>query len=98
MFVSPLLDFWTTGHGASYHHMMRTALTMVKTAATIEDAVRAMGGEPEIISTSARAMKVDQTVTFRELRQKFTENEKSYLLLFGTGFGMADEVFPGTTL
>jgi len=98
MFVSRLLDFWRTGVGANYNHMRRTALTMVRTASTIEETVADIGGDLEIITTSARNMEHDRQTTFKELRESLRDNEKSYLLLFGTGFGMADQVFPGTTL
>lgn len=115
MFVSRILDFWRTGTGSRYNHMRRTALTMVKPAESIGEAIRDLSGEgtPErgpaftvkVIGTSARAHQIADSlslelVKFRDLRDRVRAEKaeavsagEHYLLLFGTGFGMADEVF-----
>lgn len=98
MFVARLLDFWRTGTGHKYNHMRRTALVNVKTAESVRDAVKQCPPETRVIGTSARAaqhaenLKLD-LIGFKTLRERLETEETHHLLLFGTGFGMAEEVF-----
>lgn len=98
MFVSRLLEFWRMGTGAKYNPMRRTALTMVKSAETVRDAASQLGDKVRIIGTSAKAAHWSQTVgipmlTFKDFRKELEGEGEPILLLFGTGFGMSEEVF-----
>lgn len=94
MFVSRLLEHWRIGDGAQYNPMRKTALTMVHTAKSVEDAVRDWGGESALVSTHARLVDGAQGIRFRELREKIAEtgDDEKLFLLFGTGFGLTDEM------
>ena len=48
------------------------------------------GQRPKIIGTSARPL---GSVSFEDLKAEIKGNIKPYLLLFGTGWGLAEEVF-----
>jgi hypothetical protein len=98
MFVSRLLDFWRTGTGSSYNPMRKTALTMVQMAHSVDEAVRDWSAEPILITTSARDRAGAEPVSFQDLRAELHDSEKSYLLLFGTGFGLEESVFKNTRL
>lgn len=103
-FVARILDHWRTGYGKSFNPMRRTALNPLKTALTVDDAVRELeekhGSKPVIVSTSAKSG--DKRVGFSELREKIwsgedwqsSENGKKrpMLLLFGTGYGMHEDL------
>jgi hypothetical protein len=98
MFVSRLLDFWRTGTGQKYNHMRRTALVNVKTAESIRDAARQCPPGTKIVGTSARAAEHAEKhglelVGFTPFRERLENEETHHLLLFGTGFGMAEEAF-----
>jgi hypothetical protein len=98
MFVSRVLEFWRLGKGNKYNHMRRTALTMVETAESVREAATTLGRNVRIIGTSARAAQISTDLeipllTFKGLREELRGGQDPILLLFGTGFGMADEVF-----
>lgn len=97
MFVSRLLEHWRIGDGAKFNPMRRTALTMVHTAESVEAAVRDWGGDPYLVSTHARTLEGVPAIGFRDLRAKIeSEGEEEQLfLLFGTGFGLTEEVMRG---
>jgi hypothetical protein len=105
MFVSRMLEHWRIGDGARFNPMRKTALTMVHTAPSLEKAVAewsiAGGGEPEkveLVSTHARALDGVPQLSFRGLREKIAEDEDGRLfLLFGTGFGLTDEMMRSCT-
>lgn len=96
IFVSRLLEHWRVGDGVKYNSMRRTALTMVHTAESIEAAVRDWGGDPYLVSTHARVLEGVPAIGFRDLRTKIeSESEEQVFLLFGTGFGLTEEVMKG---
>ena len=101
-FVERILDHWRVGEGASFNPMRKTSLTMVHTAESLEKALADWGGEIRLVSTHARKFEDVPAVTFRALRAEIEaaraqpegspEHEKKLFLLFGTGFGLTDEV------
>ena len=51
---------------------------------------RIEGQKPLIITTSARIF--DNSISYENLSKQIFEDDKPYLLLFGTGWGLTDEV------
>jgi hypothetical protein len=95
IFVERMLEHWRVGDGVRYNPMRRTSLTMVHTAESIEDAIRDWGaGQPALVSTHARSLEGVSAIGFQDLRKKLQseDDEKSMFLLFGTGFGLTEEV------
>ena len=107
MFVARLLDHWQVGEGKRMNPIRSQALTIVRTVADVEAAARALGPDTVVIGTTARTIEGVKRVSFEGLRG-FLETGKadgidpeigaklagksSVLLLFGTGFGMTDEL------
>lgn len=102
MFVTRLLDFWRVGKGSSYNAMRKTALTMVKTSHSVDEAIQdwtaEVGAAPEVIGTSAKEQVGFEPLEFANLRAEIASSDKTYFLLFGTGYGMVESVFKGTRL
>jgi len=97
IFVSRMLEFWRSERGAGYNPMRRTALTMVHTAHSLEEAKQDWGGDIELITTSARAIEGSPGLGFKELKDEMLSGDvKKYFLLFGTGFGLESSVYQGT--
>lgn len=97
-FVARILEHWRTGTGSEYNPKRKTALGMVETAETLEDVLRTFKEKPLIVCTSARDLPIPR-VGFRDLRERIwnpsTEpggQPQPILLVFGTGFGLGDEV------
>lgn len=94
MFVHRLLDHWRIGEGAKFNPMRKTALTMVHTASNLEAALADWGGQPTVVGTHARQMEGTKGIGFRDLGTRIKNNEQVFLL-FGTGFGMTEDVLKG---
>lgn len=94
MFVERMLEHWRIGYGSRYNPMRKTALVGVKTAGSIDQALKNWGHQGAVlIGTSAKAPDNVPTVSFVKMREQIqSEPEKGYFLLFGTGFGMSKEV------
>ena len=93
MFVSRVLDHWRTGEGSGLNPMRRTALGPVKLADSWQEALSDWGQDgAEVLATTARDIPGKPRLGFRELRQKIENKEAPKMILFGTGFGLADDV------
>lgn len=93
MFVERVLDHWRTGQGAKFNPMRRTALGAVNTAESVEKAI-ADWNQPDglVIATAARSGETLKKYSFSELRQEMHVAKRPVLMLFGTGFGMTEEL------
>jgi len=93
MFVSRILDHWRVGYGTRWNPNRNKALDTVRLVETLEDAIKTFEEKPILIATAARELEGSFRVSFRKLREQMHENpEKPYLLLFGTGFGLTEEL------
>ena len=92
--VRDILEHWQTGHGATYNPKRKDALALVRVcndlAEMYELAEAKWRQRPTVLATSAKphARQID----FTEARQRIFAGEP-HLILFGTGWGMAPEVF-----
>lgn len=104
--AAELLEYWTKGYGAEYNPDRCTALekiTMVDSLANLEAEVQQQyGGRICRIVTDARTY--PNSIGYQALRQQIqapvTEGAEpiNYLLLFGTGYGLAQEVMESADL
>jgi hypothetical protein len=89
-----ILDHWQYGYGRVYNETRREALALVALtddlASTIQAVEQEAGIRPRLVATSARAG-VRRT-TFAEIQRRVEENGPPLLFLFGTGWGLIDEV------
>lgn len=98
--VREILGHWQTGHGATYNPARKEALSLVRLADSVQEAVEDLrnkvdGKEICVVATSAKTF--DSSVTYSELRSTI-ENGTPVLLLFGTAHGLAPEVMDGADL
>ena len=111
MFVSRMLEHWRIGDGAEFNPMRKTALTMVRTAESLEGAIKDWGGNPKLVTTHARTVDGAPAISFRDLREiianspkagtdggpETAQEEEQLFLLFGTGFGLTEEIMRSCT-
>lgn len=93
--VNRIVNHWQEGWGATYNPKRKAALDLVSVASSL-DAVRQEmatcgGRDPKIIVTGATGR--PGSVTCVELAERMVAAGDHYLLLFGTGWGMTEEVF-----
>ena len=87
--------FWTEGERAMEASRRGEALEYVAIAEDLEETIDwiedAEGQTPLLVATSARASD-KKGVTFDELRTRWRDDPRPIYMLFGTGWGMTDEV------
>lgn len=89
-----IIGYWQDGTGGEYNKDREKAFNHTGVSFSIEDVVKEIeeieGKKPLIITTSARIF--SNTISYESLSKKILEDERPYLLLFGTGWGLTDEI------
>jgi len=87
--------FWTEGEGASENSRRGEAMEYVAITDDLDESLRwiedAEGVSPYLIATSARP-KSKEIVSFEALGERLRTDPRPVYILFGTGWGMADEL------
>jgi len=84
-----LIDYWKEGIGANHNPRRARAFQNVKLVAGIEDCLQDIGldKEPIVVVTGGN---IQGDIGYSQLRE--LSETKDILLLFGTGWGLADDI------
>ena len=89
-----IIAHWETGYGAEYNVTRKDALAIVRTTEdldhTIVEVEHDAGARPLLLVTSARAR--NPTLGWSQLRTMVRDGAHPLLVLFGTGWGLTEEV------
>lgn len=92
--VEEIMEYWQRGYGSQYNPDRKQALELVALRESIEavqeEIVREYQEPVYTVVTDARVNPL--SVSYGKMRRKMEEQCGSYLLLFGTGWGLAREV------
>jgi hypothetical protein len=92
--VRTLKEHWDSGFGSTYNPNRQDALGVMSIVSELDEAImqveRRTGKIPKLIATSARGG--PDRLTYPELRSRVWAGEDPFLLMFGTGWGMSDEL------
>lgn len=93
--VERILGHWVSGAGRRRMPERSTALRRCSVAHSLEDVCAAIqdrdGCSPKVVATAARDVGLP-TVSFRALRDELGDSDAPWLVLFGTGHGLTDDV------
>lgn len=93
-FAREVVAHWTEGFGAEFNVTRKEALSLIEVVPDLGAVDRRLrrlwGREPKFTVTSARLFPF--TVTYAEMRRKIEEDDEPICLLFGTGYGLVDEI------
>lgn len=92
--VGNVLEYWLKDFGKEYNPSRSEALTVVRTAMYIEDAVEEIekieGKVPKLIYTSAKSG--PDRIPYSRMSEIIKNSEEPHLILFGTSWGLPKEV------
>lgn len=94
MLTERIIGYWQEGTGGQFNKDRENAFAITRVMDSIEKVIEEIeekeGQKPVIITTSARIF--PNTVSYKTMSDMIFEDNRSYLLLFGTGWGLTDEV------
>ena len=87
-----LIEHWESGYGARYNPDRARALTKIRVVGDIEEMMEEVraAGNPVVIGTSSR--QGSDAVDYDELKAWILKDDRPFLLLFGTGWGLPPAV------
>jgi len=92
--VSRIVNHWQDGYGADYNPSRREAFGVLAIKSSLDEVIAEVAAEngrkPQVIVTGARLQ--DDLLTFTSLKEKLKRNSLPYLMIFGTGCGIAHEI------
>jgi tRNA (guanine37-N1)-methyltransferase len=92
--IGTLLKHWQYGFGARYNPDRHEALSRISLCDSVDEAVAAItektGKKPILIATSANPG--EKMCDYVQMRRQIAESDSPYLLLFGTGWGLTEEI------
>jgi hypothetical protein len=92
--VRKILDHWLTGYGATFNPFRKEAFEIVSLVKSLdeslEEVVSLSGCRPKIVVTGASLS--GDLLSAVAVRQRMEEDEFPFLFLFGTGWGLAEEI------
>jgi len=94
--VEKIVSHWTHGIGSTYNPARRDALELIRVRDSLEDTLEHIRSQenaiPKTVVTSANSS--DRSISFIALREMLQTGDP-FLLIFGTGWGLAQEVISG---
>jgi hypothetical protein len=92
--VRTVKTHWDTGFGSEYNPNRTDALSVVSIVRDLDEAIQQIdkrtGKLPKIIATSAHHG--EGRTSYTAMKEIMNQAETPFLLLFGTGWGMSDEL------
>lgn len=89
-----IFEHWTNGFGATYNPTRKEALAIVSVVDNIQKVVdeisKERGVSPRLVTTAAKTYQ--GSISYQSLRNKIFASEEPFLIIFGTGWGIAKEI------
>jgi hypothetical protein len=89
-----IINHWRHDYGAEFNPSRREAFELVRLKATLDEVRAEIAGQtgctPQIIVTGASFK--DRLLTYADLKEMIRNDSLPYLLIFGTGSGIAEEI------
>ncbi|MDD5382068.1 MAG: RNA methyltransferase [Candidatus Margulisbacteria bacterium] len=94
-FANRIFDFWMDEGSLEFNWTRAEAFKLISIKSDLDEVIKEIeaieGLKPKIIATSAKPR---GDITFESLKLEVRSSSAPYLILLGTGWGMAEEVFP----
>ena len=88
--VERMVGHWMKGFGAEYNPTRKDALQQTKVIKSLDEVIKELteqsGEKPRVVVTSAK--EVPNSIGYKSLREKLSEDGGPVLLVFGTGWGL----------
>jgi len=92
--AAEIIGHWRHGYGASFNPCRSEALALVRLSRNLEEVeaeiTRQTGIKPRLVVTSAKLR--NNAISFLCLKDMIRQDGLPYLLIFGTGWGLAEEI------
>ena len=98
--VQEILGYWRHGYGSRYNPSRCQAFNRLQVVESLEAARQESGvaGGPGLLTVCTTARSYPESIGYRELRELRERSGRDLMLLFGTGWGLAQSVIDESDL
>jgi len=91
--ATQVIEHWTKGVGGKLNPFRKKALELIRVSKTLGDAVKEIEKERKepVVTIATSAKKVSGSIAVEGLKEKL-RSKASHVLIFGTAWGLADEL------
>ena len=90
-----LIDHWKSGFGREYNPDRAVALEKIRIAPSLADVTEHLHGSDPVAMIGTSSRRRENSISYGDLSRKIKSDSRSYLLLFGTGWGLTPEMVAG---
>ncbi|MEN6325548.1 MAG: RNA methyltransferase [Syntrophomonas sp.] len=92
--VEEIVSYWQEGYGGQYNPDRQEAFSILKTAQSLEEVKKTIeeAERQKVYTVATDARLYPNSVSCKKLRDYICNEERVFLLLFGTGWGMQKEL------
>lgn len=92
--IDRIMRHWTSGIGARYNPVRRRAFDRIRVRTTLGEVTQEISERHrrQVRTVATGANRQNRAISFREMRELLNDGPQPYLLVFGTGWGLAQEV------
>ncbi|MEA4926289.1 MAG: RNA methyltransferase [Syntrophomonadaceae bacterium] len=92
--ITDILKYWQDGYGGQYNSDRKEAFNLVHMVDSLEKAaaMTARSTGQTVITVATDAHRYPNTISYSDLKTEIFNEDRVFLLLFGTGWGMTREL------
>lgn len=92
--IGEILSYWQEGHGGLYNSDRKEAFSLLKLVENFDKVVQDIKEETgqEVCTVATDARLYPNAISYSRLKAEVFNKDRVFLLLFGTGWGMAQEL------
>jgi hypothetical protein len=92
--VERIVRHWTEGGGYVYNPTRKEPFSLIRISRSIDEAVREISDQwkRKVETVATGASPHPRNVSFRSLQELLVDQERPFFILFGTGWGLTQEV------
>jgi hypothetical protein len=96
--VKRLIRHWIEGEGSIYNPTRKESLSLVRVSRTIDEASQEISvlWQKRVKKIATGASYHTQSISFRDLKKVLEDRSTPFFILFGTGWGLTQEVKDGS--
>jgi len=92
--IKDIMAYWQEGYGGKYNADRKDAFSIMRLTESLQEVTYDIEQETgqKVITVATDARTYPNTVSYRELKERIYTEDEVFLLLFGTGWGIEQEL------
>ncbi|MDD3889410.1 MAG: RNA methyltransferase [Syntrophomonadaceae bacterium] len=92
--IKEIVSYWQEGYGGEYNPDRREAFARLMVVNNLEEVIKNITDETgsDVCLVATDAHDLPEATSYKQLKERIFQEDKNFLILFGTGWGMQKEL------